>query len=124
MPENNHSPAGPAESAALLEAWAAELLQICPKEPPGGRPALVTSGYGLDDLYACYKARDRLEQAEAGSLYGVRAVDAFLVSFTDELGRGWLSLVGMEDLAGRGWWWSRVPATGEIREELDAALGR
>jgi hypothetical protein len=55
--------------------------------------------------------RERMQQVVAGT-------DEQFRSYTVDDPRGRMATVAGVDLAGRGWWWRRVPGTGPIAEDL------
>lgn len=57
------------------------------------------------------KLRDRMQQV-------VDATDEQFRSYTIDDPRGRMATVAGVDLAGRGWWWRRVPETGPIAQDL------
>ena len=100
-----------------IDAWSSEVLglrkdSLWPGDDPGGS--------NLDDLFGTYVARDRLERIPgSGKLRVVAVIDALLESFTEEVGRDWIALTGMESDAGDGWWWARLPISGPVRDDFD-----
>ena len=82
------------------------------------------------DYIATLLLRDHIEEAIAsvsdplGSKIRVwiKMVDAELCSFTQTDDSGifarFASEAATEDLFSKGWWWSRVPVSGPVREEL------
>lgn len=101
---------------SALDAWANEVLQL--------RADTLAEGYDpfeqsviLDDLVGAYVARDRLERlGGVADMLAVRAVDELLRAVTREAGRGWLEMTGLADLAGQGWWWSRLPTASPVSD--------
>jgi hypothetical protein len=113
-----------AEICGLIDGWAAEVLKL---QSESLSPAYMSRGadrWTLDDLFGSYRARDRLARfTGSAELLVVRSIDSLLVTFTEDLGRSWLTLTGLEDSAGNGWWWSRVPVHGPIRDEINRSTG-
>jgi len=112
---------GSNELLSGIDAWASEVLTLRsdtykPGYDPLGRTVI------LDDVFGSYLARERLQRVPGSSeLLVVRSIDALFLSFTEETGRGWIHLTGMEGHAGRGWWWSRLPVSGDRPEDSDIA---
>ncbi|MEV8610006.1 hypothetical protein AB0383_19110 [Amycolatopsis sp. NPDC051373] len=79
-----------------------------------------------NDLAAALFMRDFVEDALAGLepeladrvRPGVTAADDLFRSFTVEDPGDRMAKVAHIDLAGRGWWWFRVPASGPIAQDL------
>lgn len=107
------------ELMARIDAWAIEVMTLRsdtykPDYDPFGRSVV------LDDLFGSYIARDRLQRFPGASeLPVVKAIDALLVSITEDRGRGWIALTGMQENAGQGWWWSRVPLRAARPDEFN-----
>ena len=102
----------PVPSAELLhriDNWANEVLHIAADtQQPGFDP--YASDVILDDLVGSYLARESLQRSSGASdLLVVRGIDELLRAVTAESGRDWPELTGLTDMAGSGWWWSRLP---------------
>lgn len=110
---------GSNELLSGIDAWASEVLTLrSDTYKPGYDP--LSPSVILDDVFGSYVARDRLQRYPGASeLLVVRAIDALFRSFTEERGRGWIDLTGMQDTAGEGWWWTRLPVRRVGREEFD-----
>ncbi|MEM9653978.1 MAG: hypothetical protein AAGA65_17935 [Actinomycetota bacterium] len=102
-----------------IDAWCAEVMwqhegAVTPGDLPSHRYPT------LDDLVGTYLTRDRLSRfAGSEDLHVVRAADHLLRSFTVEASSQWAGDHGYADFGGNEWWWSRLPISGSIREELD-----
>lgn len=107
-----------ARLVGVVDAWCAEVLHhhataIAPESVPDFQH------WTLDDLVGSYLARDRVERITgAAETTAVRVADALLKSFTTDEGSSWVEEHGHIGKAGPGWWWSRVPVAGLVREEF------
>ena len=80
-----------------LDSWASEVLH-CRKDALGlaGEEA---ENRALDHFFGTVVARDRLERRVGSSdFYLVAAIDALFVSFTEDVGRDWTLLTGLESM--------------------------
>jgi len=92
-----------------LDAWANEVLRLR-ADTAEERYDPLERTVVLDDLVGAYVARERLGRfGDVGGLLVVRAVDELFLAVTREVGRDWLALTGLADMAGEGWWWNRLP---------------
>lgn len=112
------------EICGLIDGWAAEVLKLQSETLSPTHLSPRADRWTVDDLFGSYRARDRLARfTESAQLLVVRSIDSLLMTFTEDLGRSWLSLTGLEDESGNGWWWCRVPVRGPIREEINRSTG-
>lgn len=109
----------------VTEAWSAEVTRLYRELTLS---LLVgPDAWGAYDLVAAYSTRDALAAmgAERGTLrHSLAAVDEWFKSFTVVVGMSWVGALGIQP--GTGWWWSRVPRSGPVVEELHsmgAAVG-
>lgn len=107
--------------ADRLDGWASAVLQ-CRADALSDNDE-AGKDRGLDHFFGTVKARDRLEARLGPSeLYVTSAIDALFCSFTVEVDDDWCLLTGLESLAGDGWWWSRMPASGPVRVEFEGLV--
>lgn len=104
------------EFLRLVEGWADEVVHLVldSTDQLDGMSLPV----GCDDLFAAYKARDRIQKIVGNQIpVLVQVSDQLLLSISDRAGRAWISLTGIEPLAGSGWWWEWLPRGPKIRSE-------
>lgn len=109
--------------AEELEGWAASVLRLLDEsqESAASRPDY----WGPFDLVGAYHQRGRLGPATGESPGAVlKAVDALLRSFTEDVGSSWVEAIGLGDEVGTGWWWRLVPREGPLRAELRERVAR
>jgi len=100
----------------VLEAWAAHVVHLY--EDIHERSE---GSWGAHDYVAALFIRDRVEAGLVSTEFRpavVQAVDALFEAFTVEDEAMLLDPVQARPDAG-GPWWSRVPASGPVRDELD-----
>jgi hypothetical protein len=105
---------GDPEFLEQLEGWAGRVLRIY-RESTG---PLSDGTWGAYDLVGACHNRDRAETHLVGRSHALEAVDEFFRSFTEEVGSTWVDSLGLPEEKGEGWWWSRVPNRGPVRDEL------
>jgi hypothetical protein len=107
----------------LAASWAANIEKI---DADRARSGDDRSAWTDHDLAGALFVRDLLESALGQLPEGLREKVRELVSQTDVRFRsftvddpsGLMARVALVDRAGRGWWWSRVPADGPIAADL------
>jgi hypothetical protein len=111
------------DAVELASGWANRVAKI---DLDRALPWSDRSVWNEHDLAGSLFARDFLQEAIDGlpqplrdRLAGwVAGVDERFRSYTVDDPRERMAKVAETDLAGRGWWWRRVPATGPIAEDL------
>lgn len=111
------------DAAQAASAWAAEVHKI---DRDRALPWEDRSVWNEHDLAGALFLRDRVEQtllaltpelAQRLRPY-LDSVDEHFRSFTVADSGDRMAQIAQVDMAGRGWWWFRVPADGPIAQDL------
>ncbi|MEV6900402.1 hypothetical protein [Amycolatopsis sp. NPDC051372] len=121
--ENKPGPGDDHDALRLAKAW---FLHVEKLDSDRALPPTDHTVWTEHDLAAALFMRDFVEDALAGLepeladrvRPGVTAADDLFRSFTVEDPGDRMAKVAHIDLAGRGWWWFRVPASGLIAQDL------
>lgn len=114
-------------AADLVLGWAQHVVRL-KVEADGATPAELA--WNAWDYVAALVLRELCEihlvkssNAGVDAMRVLAATDEVLRSFTEDDPRGVVRRFAADD-AGTGWWWSRIPASGPIRTELDGWASR
>ncbi|HWH01369.1 MAG TPA: hypothetical protein VNV66_19130 [Pilimelia sp.] len=112
----------------LITAWKVHVDRIEAELP---RSLDDRSVWVADDLVASLVLRDHLEiglghldgQAASAALTVAKEIDNRFLAMTERDTDGCVVRVMGGEFTAEGWWWSRIPVTGPIRQELDESFG-
>jgi len=106
-----------------LAGWATSVLRLLDESRKSSES--WPDYWGPFDLVGVYHQRARIEALAGGPLGALLgAVDALLLTFTEDVGVAWVESIGLGEEAGDGWWWRLVPFDGPLRDELEDRIGR